>query len=622
MASLASTLGLAAAGFGLGSMVGGMVAGNSPNRQTNSMIGSGIGTAVGLALMPALGPLGPILGGLIGGGGGGLIGPGPSSRGFGYNLQAQGGRLAPIDYRYFNEQGAAQFQEAEAGIAALNAFLEQRGLTVSGSRAVGGNRFGMGNLGYGEAASFSEAIGSLQFAATANEELNKALSARTFAGVEKLQEFVEGFIGLQDVIKGLTADPVPEFTQQMNALIDSFADATAKARDYGIAEEGLISARDKQIAKLEEQRSLTIRDTALGLEVRRLMAEGMEQEAQRIELAFNTRKEFEAFSASLDALGITAAEKSAMLVRLERTQAQERVNLVRESTKTIRDFLDSLRTNAETSGSVVERLRAAEEIFTRDLVLAKAGQADALNRITQSADVLLSLAREAYASSSQFFNIRDYVTSSLTGIVNQPPAAAPLPDLAQIPFVQEMAALREEAKIAEVAQYTQQFNTKLEQLLPVAQAIQTAVQETTRAIENTSWMDFNYGNAGEGGGGGGFAMGGVFRNGRVTAYANGGIPDLVNNPTMAPMALFGEAGPEAIMPLRRLPNGRLGVETSGGGDGAVVAELRAVRGAIESLEQTIVESESGGQMVEAFGELRIQIGGLKEELRTNRLRAQ
>ncbi|MCJ2011223.1 phage tail tape measure protein [Methylobacterium sp. J-076] len=57
-----------------------------------------------------------------------------------------------------------------------------------------------------------------------------------------------------------------------------------------------------------------------------------------------------------------------------------------------------------------------------------------------------------------------------------------------------------------------------------------------------------------------FAKGGVFRGGRVTPFAAGGV---VAAPTYFPMAngtgLMGEAGPEAIMPLRRGPDGRLGV---------------------------------------------------------------
>jgi phage-related minor tail protein len=120
------------------------------------------------------------------------------------------------------------------------------------------------------------------------------------------------------------------------------------------------------------------------------------------------------------------------------------------------------------------------------------------------------------------------------------------------------------------------------------------------------------------------ALGGVFRNGRVTAFANGGIPDYVNSPTLAPMALFGEAGPEAIMPLRRGPDGRLGVEVNGGGNQAVVVELRAVRQEIVNLRGSVEEADNdgGGGVVEAIAELRIQIGGLREELRTNRLRAQ
>ncbi len=63
-----------------------------------------------------------------------------------------------------------------------------------------------------------------------------------------------------------------------------------------------------------------------------------------------------------------------------------------------------------------------------------------------------------------------------------------------------------------------------------------------------------------------FANGGSFSNGRVQAFANGGV---VNGPTTFPMrggtGLMGEAGPEAIMPLTRGTDGKLGVRSEGGG---------------------------------------------------------
>ncbi len=67
-------------------------------------------------------------------------------------------------------------------------------------------------------------------------------------------------------------------------------------------------------------------------------------------------------------------------------------------------------------------------------------------------------------------------------------------------------------------------------------------------------------------GGLGFARGGVFSAGRATPFADGGV---VSTPTYFPMrggtGLMGEAGAEAIMPLTRGPDGRLGVAAQGGG---------------------------------------------------------
>jgi len=63
-----------------------------------------------------------------------------------------------------------------------------------------------------------------------------------------------------------------------------------------------------------------------------------------------------------------------------------------------------------------------------------------------------------------------------------------------------------------------------------------------------------------------FAEGGAFSQGRVMPFAKGGV---VTSPVGFPMrggrGLMGEAGPEAIMPLARGADGRLGVQAAGGG---------------------------------------------------------
>jgi len=80
------------------------------------------------------------------------------------------------------------------------------------------------------------------------------------------------------------------------------------------------------------------------------------------------------------------------------------------------------------------------------------------------------------------------------------------------------------------------------------------------------------------------ADGNAFVNGQVQKYAYGGI---VNRPTLFPMAnggvgLMGEAGsPEAILPLRRGANGKLGVQSSGGGSTVINVSVDASGTAVE-----------------------------------------
>jgi hypothetical protein len=65
----------------------------------------------------------------------------------------------------------------------------------------------------------------------------------------------------------------------------------------------------------------------------------------------------------------------------------------------------------------------------------------------------------------------------------------------------------------------------------------------------------------------------------VTPFAKGGV---VNGPTLFPMAdgagLMGEAGPEAVMPLKRGKDGKLGVSGGGGGGVTINMDLRGSNG--------------------------------------------
>lgn len=72
-----------------------------------------------------------------------------------------------------------------------------------------------------------------------------------------------------------------------------------------------------------------------------------------------------------------------------------------------------------------------------------------------------------------------------------------------------------------------------------------------------------------------FADGGAFSQGRVMPFAKGGV---VAQATSFPMrggaGLMGEAGPEAIMPLARGADGRLGVQAGGGRSVTVVMNIQ------------------------------------------------
>lgn len=92
-----------------------------------------------------------------------------------------------------------------------------------------------------------------------------------------------------------------------------------------------------------------------------------------------------------------------------------------------------------------------------------------------------------------------------------------------------------------------------------------------------------------------FQQGGTIAQGRVMPFARGGVVQGATTfPMRGGMGLMGEAGPEAIMPLRRGPDGRLGVAAAGGG-GAVQVVMNITTPDVQSFarSQTQIAAQLG-----------------------------
>ena len=106
----------------------------------------------------------------------------------------------------------------------------------------------------------------------------------------------------------------------------------------------------------------------------------------------------------------------------------------------------------------------------------------------------------------------------------------------------------------------------------------------------------------------GSANGNAFNRGQVLAFANGGAftNGIVNSSTTFPLGVMGEAGPEAIMPLKRTKSGNLGVVASGSG---------------AQVEVNVIESPGqGGQVNQRNNGERKIVDVLVERVKTDLLR--
>ena len=89
------------------------------------------------------------------------------------------------------------------------------------------------------------------------------------------------------------------------------------------------------------------------------------------------------------------------------------------------------------------------------------------------------------------------------------------------------------------------------------------------------------------------AKGNAFGTGGVKMFANGGV---VDSPTLfnysGGTGMMGEAGPEAILPLKRNSQGKLGVEVSGNSQSVVVNNHWYISANGDAAVKAIIQAET------------------------------
>ena len=203
--------------------------------------------------------------------------------------------------------------------------------------------------------------------------------------------------------------------------------------------------------------------------------------------------------------------------------------------------------DAETHGrAITEAYREAEQAAERMLASSRDWQDGVTRALGDYADQATDAASAAEQVTTQAFSGME---DALVGFVTT----------GKLDFASLVDAM-----IADLAR----LSIRMAVLGPLAQALSGGLGGLVSGLFGSSPPVAGSGEPGAAPGpgtGGLYAQGGVFAHGTVIPFAQGGV---VDRPTLFPMArgygLMGEAGPEAVLPLKRLSSGRLGVEATGG----------------------------------------------------------
>ncbi len=291
-------------------------------------------------------------------------------------------------------------------------------------------------------------------------------------------------------------------------------------------------------------------------------------------------------------LKVTAAEQEALEVKAKSVDALAAQIEAETKLEDLRKEGESLRLSLRTDMEILQD----KFVEYNDMLAQGAISQETYNRAVWASSEAYTEAQEAASKSKDELSGLDAVAEELGGKIDGygKELAGTLVDFATN---SDDAAASFEDFAASVLRNVAEMVTQMLIMEPLMNAIKASIQ--------------GMGAGGGGAGGGGFlaslssafasADGNVFHNGSPMAFANGGI---VTRPTLFPMAnggigLMGEAGDEAIMPLQRDSQGRLGVSGGGGGSEVIVNVINNAGADVSVQEQT---GPDGQQMIQIMVE--------------------
>jgi hypothetical protein len=171
------------------------------------------------------------------------------------------------------------------------------------------------------------------------------------SGTEATLQNLDWFNGtFKQLTAGARGDPLPAFTQQINALVAPIDEAIAKAKSLGLSEAELNTVRQKSIDGLIEQRAQTLISIQQSDELRRETAAGVSPLVQQINGWVRTSSaEVKALNEQLIQLGLSEAERQPLVAGRWQTLDAEYGSLARQRESQI----------AANSNSLWDRIQAA-----------------------------------------------------------------------------------------------------------------------------------------------------------------------------------------------------------------------------------------------------------------------